>query len=111
MGRMSKPDSERRSARLAPVPALSPAHRESVASVPVSCFCWLAHLVAKPKPGRGPVSFYRAGREIQRPRSFFDGEPAEKSQLDDATLLLIKSSQFVQRVVERDHVYAPRLER
>jgi hypothetical protein len=64
----------------------------------------------QPKPGRSPMSFHRGWREIQRMRSFIDGKAAEKSQLDNATLLWIKFSQFVQSVIERDHVHAPRLE-
>src|ERR1035438_9785733 len=100
MDRTNRPDSDRRSARLAPTPALSPAHRESVASVPASCLCRLGHLVMQPKPGRRPMSFHRGWREIQHARSFFDGKAREKSQLDNATLLLIEFRQFIQSVVE-----------
>ena len=46
----------------------------------------------------------RAWRKIQRPRSFFDGEAAEKSQLHNATLLLIEFRQFLESVVERHHI-------
>ena len=57
------------------------------------------------------MSFHRRRREIHRLRSFFDGKTAEKSQLDNAALLRIKFGQFVQSVVESDHVDAPGLER
>src|SRR5580704_6482361 len=65
----------------------------------------------QPKPGRGPMSLHRHWREIQCMRSFFNGKAAKKSQFDNATLLLVKLRQFVQSIVESDHVYAPRLER
>src|SRR5271167_2611985 len=107
----SRRDSETRSAPLAPAPALSPTHSESLASVPASCVRCFAHLVMQPKPGRGPMSFHRRWRKIQRTRSFFNGKATEKSQFDNATLLLVKPRQFIQRVVESDHVHAPGLER
>src|SRR4029077_15084432 len=99
-----------RSARLVRAPALSPARRESVANVPGSCPAFLAHLEMQPEPGRSPVPLHGGGREIQCVRGFFNGKAAEESHLDNAALLRIELGQFVQSVIESDHVHARHLE-
>ncbi len=49
--------------------------------------------------------------KIQRARSFVNGKAAEKSHLNDAALLPIEPGQFIQRVVQSDHVHSRRLAR
>src|SRR5580658_9236067 len=111
MDRTNKPELERKSAHLAPTPELSPVHPELVATVPASCvFRRFGHLMMQPKPGHSPIFLYRGRRQIQDPRRFLDGKAAEESQLDYVALLLIEFRQFVQSVVESNHVDAPALE-
>src|SRR5580700_11649216 len=70
-----------------------------------------ADLLMQPGPCRSPVSFHRPGRQLEHVRGFFDGKTAEESQLHNAALLLVEFSQFVESIVESDHVHAAALER
>src|SRR5271157_2085027 len=65
----------------------------------------------QPSPCASPVSFHRPWRQLEHIRGFFDGKTAEESQLHNTTLLLVEFSQFIQSVVESDHVHAAALER
>src|SRR5580704_17428211 len=58
----------------------------------------LLHDTRQPSFGHVPIPFHRRRRYCQHGGSFFDGQPAEKTQLDNAALLFIHFGEFVQDV-------------
>src|SRR5580704_3180352 len=56
----------------------------------------LLHGTRQPRFGHIPIPFHRRWRYCQHGGSFFDGQPAEKTQLDNAALLFLHFGEFVQ---------------
>src|ERR1700679_1697588 len=65
----------------------------------------LLHGTRQPSFGHVPIPFHGGGRNRKRGRGLFDGQPAEKTQLDNAALLFIHFGEFVQDVIQGQHVY------
>jgi hypothetical protein len=66
----------------------------------------LADLLVQPNPRRRPMPLHRGWRHAQNISSLFDGKPAEKSQLDDSTLLCVEFGQAIEGIIERDQIHA-----
>jgi hypothetical protein len=67
------------------------------------------HALIQPRSGNPPLALHRPGGDAQDVGGLLDGETAEESELDDASLLRVESLQVGESPVKRDGVDVDRL--